>query len=853
MNIKQFLTDNNIPNHLIYYYISDTKKTKEGEPQKIPIGEKNNTTIDEIVAINENHKTNQLTIPQYLSSKESESLVLAHSCFLKYADDLYCIDIDDKTITEIDDLQENHYDLYNVVMDCAWVKGNTKGIHIYTYIKNIPKYTNQQNSFIGINGDLIKKNNMWEACDKLFINPTIQWLDYNIISHIFSDTFKKSCDVPKQVTRQETAEQETTKQETTEQETVEINNVGKTDKNQITRWLELGIEYKIFKSIEYDKWISLGYIIKNELGHDGENYFIELSRNDVIKFDESHARTTYKHLNESTKKSNKLSFKSLFKFYKDEDEAKYKAINDRIKIENKQGLLKRSSELKAELKRNHNELRNTEKGTSTDFDIDESKKMRFSTEYFMTLKKYAHKKKYFEFFVCMVLRPNPVYVYSEVDNCSGYNCLLYTKQDIVTTFGRLKSGIHRSEEGETIFIKEWLSDENALVYNNMDFIPYNGIRDLTIKNEKNMYNLFNGYNPTIETPYNKTKQENLMKPFMDLLLQLCGNNESDMDYFIDFLSHIIQMPAERIPVAFIFKSKEGCGKNVMMNAFANILGHGQYISSSNFKDFFSDYAEGFYLKLLVNLNEMQCSNHSFDYQGQLKSFITEPTITINQKFVRMKTVSNYSRVVIFTNKNNPLPIDVNGKDRRYVVYQGTDEYLKPKYGRVFWKKAVEHFNKPETIACMYDFFNTRDISKRDWTKRPITKAYVEMCRQFVPIEAQFMDYFIEKQKKDKTRKYEKQEEYKSIELYEEYMFFCQSRGFSKENSYFTSVTKFNAGMVNMDVGMTRTRTSETYVWRFCMKSIYDVMVKRKWIMSIETDNDLVEEEDIGEDFTDYFV
>ena len=51
-------------------------------------------------------------------------------------------------------------------------------------------------------------------------------------------------------------------------------------------------------------------------------------------------------------------------------------------------------------------------------------------------------------------------------------------------------------------------------------------------------------------------------------------------------------------------------------------------------DFFSDDAEGAFRKLLVNVNEEE-SKDTFQNEGQFKSFITEDTIVVNPKYVRL--------------------------------------------------------------------------------------------------------------------------------------------------------------------------------------------------------------------------
>ena len=74
-------------------------------------------------------------------------------------------------------------------------------------------------------------------------------------------------------------------------------------------------------------------------------------------------------------------------------------------------------------------------------------------------------------------------------------------------------------------------------------------------------------------------------------------------------------------------------------------------------------AEGAYRKLLVNVNEAE-SKDTFQNEGQFKSFITEDTIVVNPKYVRPTKIANHARLIITSNKPNPIPIDVKSKDRR---------------------------------------------------------------------------------------------------------------------------------------------------------------------------------------------
>ncbi len=856
LNIKDFLTKENIPFLPFYYFLQEKE---DGTLLKKPIKEKNNLTIEEIT--NESKLRQKMTKPKSywikdegtykeipLKKNELKTLTNSYTIFIKHHPEYYCIDIDDKNIKSMDDflnefqkhnpdnsLDNPNYDAYDIIKKCAWAKGNTKGIHIYIKLKNVPEYTNQQGILNMCEGDFIKINNMWEGVDKEIYN----YGNYNEAFDCkrLKCLFKKNTLWKEPKEEKEKAKEEKPNKIETKKEDIKIDN------NELKNYINLCIINEVFNKVNgYKNWLNIGFLIKNSLGDDGFDLFNKVSQ-EMPKYDGlEETQRFYNDLNKRIFNQDKkqITIGSLKMIIKEADEEKYKIIN--------------------------NDMKQLIKGSNNNYNFDEQKCLNFNTEYFNILKSYEEKKQYFEKFVCKVLRPQPLYIYSENDN-NNYNCLLYSENDIKETFKHLSSSIIKKEK-ESKFISEWIDDNNIKLYNRMDFNPYNGIRNDKIKSD--CYNLFNGYNKQILTEYDINKKEEILKPFKELLFELCGgaNEIESYDYFYKFLAHLIQKPAERIPICFIFKSKQGVGKNVMLDVIGSIIGKAHYITSSNPKDFFGDYAEGFYRKILVNINECE-GKDTFDYEGKIKSFITENSITLNPKFVRQTTISNYARLIIFTNKPNPIPIDVRSKDRRFVVYQSTDKYLDKKYGTTFWEKLVKYFQNPKFIACLYDDLNNIKLDGIKWKEsRPITKAYLEMCKLYIPTEALFLEDFIDNKKynnnnnsnldldddEDFIDNLNNSVDISTTDLYKQYTEFCKKYGYINDNSYQPNITKFNGRLQELDLQIIRQKTSETTIFRFTPQTVYKIMEQRKWIIKKETEIDEDELKDIGgEDFDNYFV
>ena len=552
---------------------------------------------------------------------------------------------------------------------------------------------------------------------------------------------------------------------------------------------------------------------------------------------------------------------------------KQKILNKHIELNTIDIIKKKKSLVKTNIKEQiKNDLINDRKQkieNETLFKPDIKYMNVFSKTYMNSLETYVEMKIYFEIFICKILRPSCVFLYLEKNKDMGKEQCFFSQKEIEIAFREYKSDL-LSDKGKLIpFIKVWLDDINLRSYNESNFIPFNGIID--IQHNENVYNLFNGYNNKINSLYNKELKHKILNPFLDLCLSLCGDNQIHSEYFIKFIAHMIQKPNEKIGICFIFQGKQGTGKNMLLSAISNIIGKEHYITSSNPKDFFGDYAEGFYRKLLVNMNECE-GKDTFDFESKIKSFITEDSITINQKYIRPSEIRNVARIIITTNKPNPIPIDVKSIDRRFVVYKGSERFLdKKNYGTIFWEKLNNHFNSNEFIACLYDYFNNFDLSKTNWKKeRPITEAYKNMCRLYNPVEALFFDDYINFQSNEQNKynfisegvddiinpeqkEGEIKDKIRLNKLCETFNEWLKKNGFSKDEKGCYNIKKFRSQIETLEIPI---KIYKSEGFRFCKwndKEVITFLKNKKWIDRNEDEEEEEDEEEINQNtFDDMF-
>lgn len=471
--------------------------------------------------------------------------------------------------------------------------------------------------------------------------------------------------------------------------------------------------------------------------------------------------------------------------------------------------------------------------------VEPSKADSFDIEYFKTIRTYQQKKQYFEMFVCKIMQPETLYLFTSLDKTFQNDVCLYREKGIKECFKQLKSGNFDENNKETKFIDEWLADENIKVYNNIDFIPFN--KDKIITNTS-VYNTFKGFNSLIGSEYNKQKRSEILKPFDDLGIEICEGSKEYWLYFKKYLAQMIQKPNERLPIAFIIKGKQGTGKSMIMNAIGNLINEKYYISSSNANDFFGNFAEGFLNKLLVNMNETE-GKDTMDFEGRMKSFITEQKIVINQKGIRPFQVNNYARLIITTNKNNPVKIDITSKDRRYVVFKTTDKYLDKKYTDNFWIKLMNYFKTAGFLSALYDELNEMDIENYNFaSNRPITESYKEMRKLYVPLESLFFEHYLEEYLNHPLLDVE------GVKLYDLFCEYCNN--FAPENNV-KSLKKFynNFNSLEFPVQIIRPQNKTTY--RFKPRECYKHMLNRGWrdkndCVDIDEDVETVEVEECND-------
>ena len=368
----------------------------------------------------------------------------------------------------------------------------------------------------------------------------------------------------------------------------------------------------------------------------------------------------------------------------------------------------------------------------------------WSKDFMDSLPDFAAKKAYFDRYCCKI-RETSSFAFLLLGE--EPRIVTYSKSDLVNAFQDVPSGTFAKGGRPISFISMWLADCRACM--TMDFVPFNGTfnieQHLSKSAKTNVYNRFTGYNPNVKSPLPEgaavVSAEEFLQDYLRVGLHLCEGNEPYFEFFLDCLAFKVQFPKKKLPFSIVLIGPEGVGKTLFTNGLQNIFGKKHFYMTQKAGDVLGNHAEGMADKIVIVMNETSGADTN-NWQGVIKSFITDEMLTINPKNVRPYEISNYAFIIITTNKSNPIRPDSAAGDRHFVVYKATDEFTdKGKYGTPFWSELAQKMDTPLFARCLYDFLNNRNVADKNWImsrEENLSETYRGLFERYVSQEALFI-------------------------------------------------------------------------------------------------------------------
>ena len=372
---------------------------------------------------------------------------------------------------------------------------------------------------------------------------------------------------------------------------------------------------------------------------------------------------------------------------------------------------------------------------------------------------------------------------------------ILSQADLKTNYNNIYLPYGNDVPLKTRWADAWMDDPYIRTYSRMDFYPP------PLVCPKGVYNTFTPF-AIVDQPSTDAELPLMIATHLNTL---AGGDSKGVEYMLDWFAHMVQKPGEIPRVAIVFKSVPGVGKNAFFSKFAEaVLGTQYYKETSNLDDLLGTFPSHFY-KILVAVDECN-GKETFLANDRIKSLITAPKITKNEKNVKAFDVNHAGRYVFFSNNDTPIKIELG--DRRFVVFECLGENANnPEYFDALFKELDDAV----VMRKFYDYLMSRDISKWDSIRsRPISDYYKELQQVNVPLVHRFLNSFMnaeipQMECGEPANIREKVYPVDSSYCYKEFRKWCVSTGHAVRNGECSvSMTKFGRDM-NRVQGVEKTR------------------------------------------------
>jgi hypothetical protein len=328
-----------------------------------------------------------------------------------------------------------------------------------------------------------------------------------------------------------------------------------------------------------------------------------------------------------------------------------------------------------------------------------------------------------------------------------------SEKDMISSFKHVRCFLNGKDSS---FINKWLLDPQMNYKKNMDLYPPGGIGC-----PDNCYNLWQDFK--LEKIQDWVFKEHAVDRFKHFIKTLCNNEDNVSDYIINFIGQMIQFPAIKPTCNPIFIGKEGCGKSKFIELLKKLLGKNKILTTCRpDRDIFGNFNGQMENALLVNLNEVS-KKHFEGSMDQFKDLVTEPTITISEKFLKNKSIKSFQRFITTTNKEEPINIDFS--NRRPLIINCSDELKEDfKFFKAFTEEIIDDDNAMKTI---YEYLKALpNLVNFQSFEKPITQIQIDLCESNIPIIKQFIDDLVD------TENCSKQKMYKTSDIHLKFVNWC---------------------------------------------------------------------------------
>ena len=337
----------------------------------------------------------------------------------------------------------------------------------------------------------------------------------------------------------------------------------------------------------------------------------------------------------------------------------------------------------------------------------------------------------------MKMKGRNAYIIVDVDD--NYKTDIVKENTLIPSYRHLSYGYNkkRTDVGMIIdeaspisFIDRWVRDKNIYTVDRAEQYP----PPLSVPT--NHYNLWTPFPFQLLTDeYDPRNTE--LEEVLAFIRILCNNDDVSYNYFIKWLAHLLQFPAQKTGLFPILISAEGVGKGTLMEIIKKMVGKDKFFETTNPEETvwgnFNPLMKNAYL---VYVNEFAKKNQA-EAEGRIKGLLTDTTININGKGKDPFQMASYHRFIGST--NNEDPTNVKAGDRRKWIVRCSDEL---KGNKEAFVRLYELKNDDLVMRTLFDYLMTVKCDDIIGTDPPKTDYQITLEESNEPIMQQFLKWSI---------------------------------------------------------------------------------------------------------------
>lgn len=272
-----------------------------------------------------------------------------------------------------------------------------------------------------------------------------------------------------------------------------------------------------------------------------------------------------------------------------------------------------------------------------------------------------------------------------------------SRQDLSLHIRRAIAKNHPQSDAKKV-MEQFFIDPKTKMFEGVEFNP--------IATTANTLNLWIGMTA-------KPNQGNWERIKYFLAEVVCGDRKPEYEYLIKYLAHAVQHPDEKAGVMITMLGGQGIGKGTFARILQKIWS-ATFLQVSRIKQVVGDFNGSLERAYIVFLDEALFAGDRASSDA-LKSLVTEPIISINEKHQPSRQIRSYHRFIAATNAEWFKSTDRD--DRRDFVLRVNERH---KGDHKFWGELNAEIENGGVDALVYELL-TMDLTNFNVRNKPNTQ------------------------------------------------------------------------------------------------------------------------------------